>query len=325
MKGTLKSMLELTGDSQAYTGNSGTESNPWAVEDIYDLCNLSAYNGASSTELSYVRLVNNIDFNHHNEFKYGCGFKKLNISGANMVFDGNNKEIRNLYLVDRVFVDVSTSDSTAREYPVFWFYNIHDTNFVNVVMERCKNYSDSYSCGWVYATINEHNSYNIFSINMGSFRSHIPDNMNECTFNIRAYQNNPAKWGKLIKNSLINIDFKTGSDYIFNGIGFDHCVIQGKVVSTSTSSKFYIFGSSNVGNTFSCNFLNIETNKPMQVIENTSLFPSFTGISIINKSAFPSISSSSFPSSTPKVYALSEADCKNTEILSSKGFPVVEG
>ena len=303
----------------------GTETEPYLVEDVHDLCNLSEYNGASSEELSYVRLVNNIDFNNHSEFKYGCGFRKLNITGTNMVFDGNNKEIRNLYLVDRIFVDISTSDSTAREHPVFWFYNIHNTNFVNVVMERCKNFSDSYSHGWVYATINEHNSYNIFAVNLGTLRSHIPDNMNECVFNIRAYQGSPSSWKKLIKNSLVNIDFKTGSGHIFNGIAFDHCVIQGKVEFTSTASEFYLFSDSNSGNTFSCNFLNIKTNKDMKIIKNTSYYPNFTGISIINKSAFPSISTASFPVGNVRVYALSEADCKNTEILANKGFPVIEG
>lgn len=300
----------------------GTIDEPYLVEDVYDLCNLSEYNGTSDSELSYVKLVANIDFNNHSEFKYGCGYKKLNINGRYMIFDGNNKEIRNLYLVNRNFRNVNSSVSIAAELPVFWFYDIHNTNFVNIVMEGCGNYSTDHGNGWLYATINEHNSYNIYAITLSTFRSCIPDNMNECVFNFRAYQNNPALWKKLIKNSLVNIDIKSGSEYIFNGASFDHCVIQGKFEFTSEHNYYWLFGSGNSGYSFVSDFINIKTNKAIHIYNKSTDLPTLSGVTILNKSAMPLTSNASIPS---KIIPLLEADCKNTETLASKGFPVVEG
>lgn len=88
-------------NNEKYTGNSGSETNMWIVQDVYDLCALGDSDSYPSLDgYIYAKLVNNIDFNNHPTYKKGVGETIIdrNTDGNYLILDGNGKEIRNLYV-----------------------------------------------------------------------------------------------------------------------------------------------------------------------------------------------------------------------------------
>lgn len=88
-------------NSEKYIGNSGSATNMWIVQDVYDLCVLGDSNSYPSLDgYVYAKLVNNIDFNNHPTYKKGIGETIIdrNTDGNYLILDGNGKEIRNLYV-----------------------------------------------------------------------------------------------------------------------------------------------------------------------------------------------------------------------------------
>ena len=147
---------------------TGTEQDPYLVKTPYDFMELKEKQG-------YARLENNIDFNDHEELKYGWG-GSVSTGHYNLTFDGNKKEIRNIVFNDKHAQAIG-------------FKKIYDTYFVNMV---CMNSGrNDYVASLINAEENIHNSYNMMIIAPVGFSSHIPYNMNECTWNftLQGYNN----------------------------------------------------------------------------------------------------------------------------------------
>lgn len=93
--GVLKSQAEYYQDSTTYTGDPGTSTNKYVIEDVYDLC--SSELGASV----HAELVADIDFNSHDTYKLGVSSTVIGKSGQNTSMaslDGRGHKIRNLVL-----------------------------------------------------------------------------------------------------------------------------------------------------------------------------------------------------------------------------------
>lgn len=117
--GTIVGMLEYIEregitTSESFSGSAGTTTNPYAVEDVYDLITIT------SRQNLYFRLVNDIDFNDHPTYKFGCSTnigtntnylsgKKLDSSDRyrirNVIFNSSGR-FRSLAVSDVIFSNI---------------------------------------------------------------------------------------------------------------------------------------------------------------------------------------------------------------------------
>lgn len=119
MNGNIKSANIYYSDDVTYTGVAGTETNPFCVEDFWDMTNLNEY---ATVNRTYFRLVNSIDFDDYPEFFEGFinrNLPKKNSAGVisyvgsvsdaiykttqSVVFDGYNNTFRNIVLYGTYF------------------------------------------------------------------------------------------------------------------------------------------------------------------------------------------------------------------------------
>lgn len=136
MNGVLKSQAEYYNDSVTYTGNAGSTTNMYVIEDVYDLC-------AAKIQSSYYELVNDIDFNDHDTYKYGVDSLIFGNTKSSYVcyLYGNNHKIRNLIIKnssalaifggiisDIIFENLIVIDSTGGHL----FYNYYSNTIKNV-------------------------------------------------------------------------------------------------------------------------------------------------------------------------------------------------
>jgi hypothetical protein len=136
MNGNIKSANIYYSDDVTYTGVAGTETNPFCVEDFWDMTNLNEYATFTNT---HFRLVNTIDFDDYPEFFEGFinrNLPKKNSAGVisyvgsvsgdiykttkSVVFDGYNNTFRNIVLYGIYY-------SSAGEYgPAIFGFGIND-------------------------------------------------------------------------------------------------------------------------------------------------------------------------------------------------------
>lgn len=139
---------------------SGTQIDPYLVEDVYDFLAIdSAYHNP------YYKLVNDIDFNDHETYKYGISTTLF--SGETYV-DGDGHEVRNMIL------NGTSSKITANEFKNISFANIILNTIQKGAVGQIKA-STFNNCRFGYYSSNS-NLACIFSIGFGTF--------NDCTFNI---------------------------------------------------------------------------------------------------------------------------------------------
>lgn len=105
--GVLRSQAEYYGDDIKYTGNVGSETNMYVIEDVYDLC-------AAVGQTYYYVLVDDIDFNDHDVYRYGVDGLIFGGGGNICYLRGNNHKIRNLIIkhstTEGIFNAASVSD-----------------------------------------------------------------------------------------------------------------------------------------------------------------------------------------------------------------------
>ena len=272
---------------------TGTEQDPYLVKTPYDFMELHGKSG-------YARLENNIDFNDHEELKYGWSSGNT-VNATELIFNGNKKEIRNL-----VFKDV---ELTRIE-----FKKIYDTYFVNMVCINCGYWS--YVSALISAEENIHNSFNMMIMSPTRFASHIPGNMNECTWNftLQGYDNSIDYEYVQMQRSHIIINCSTmKTDYaLFRQMNADTCVFDGSF-AIEPESRPYLFDRCQVSNSV-FNFDLINDNN----IAFSNWNESFSGISIFNNTKIKF----SNPSSDSTKKFLTDEQMRDNVYLQSIGFPV---
>ena len=139
---------------------SGTQIDPYLVEDVYDFLAID-----STYHNPYYKLVNDIDFNDHETYKYGISTTLFN--GTTYV-DGDGHEVRNMILSG------ASSKITANEFRNISFSNIILNTIQSGAAGQIKA-STFNNCRFGYYSSNS-NLACIFSIGFGTF--------NDCTFNI---------------------------------------------------------------------------------------------------------------------------------------------
>ena len=282
---------------------SGTQIDPYLVEDVYDFLAIdSAYHNP------YYKLVNDIDFNDHETYKYGISTTLF--SGETYV-DGDGHEVRNMILSG------ASSKITANEFRNISFSNI----ILNTIQKGAAGQikaSTFNNCQFGYYSSNS-NLACIFSIGFGTF--------NDCTFNIA---------GSTYMHTMMNCTFNrchihfnnfihtSNASYIF---GCDENVSSSKVVFNNT----YITGEIDIKNgPYTTNIFYGATDK---VTLNNSYFAckittNYDHIYIMSNTA--SMTSTCFADKTliSKVKTdytygwrlLTTEQCKNNAYLQSIGF-----
>lgn len=137
--GTMVSCADYYQDTTTYTGDAGSATNPYAVEDCYDFCAIRY----DSIEQHY-NFVKDIDFNQHDTYKYGINNvtiirQRPNVSGVGKLYiHGKGFELRNLICMNyttATFCYGSTADQS-----LIYFDNI---DFVNFTFINCRDINTS--------------------------------------------------------------------------------------------------------------------------------------------------------------------------------------
>lgn len=282
---------------------SGTQIDPYLVEDVYDFLAID-----SQYHNPYYKLVNDIDFNDHETYKYGISTTLF--SGETYV-DGDGHEIRNMILTG------TDSKIIAKE--------IRNVSFSNIILNTIQKgavgqikASTFNNCQFGYYSSNS-NLACIFSIGFGTF--------NDCTFNIG---------GSTYIHTMMNCTFNRCHIHFNN---FIHTSNASSIIScdeNSSSSKVvfnntYITGEIDVKNgRYTTYIFYGDTSK---VTLNNSYFAckittNYDYISIMSNTA--KMSSTCFADKTliSKVktdytygwYLLTTEQCKNNAYLQSIGF-----
>lgn len=219
-KGVITDALTLF-PNETYSGDSGTETNPYCIEDLEDFL---AINNLTD-ETCYLLLVNNIDFNDHPEYCYGINVTEL-IKKTTYYLLGNNKEIRNVIVKYK---------QTVSNFALFWFAEIRDLKFVNFV-----NLGSSVSP--FYAKLVNCSISAYFSKPMAAGCRLNYEDFWRCSLNLKGIVNTSLTLGNL-HYSHVNLDidfiYSSSSTGQFTCINctLDNSYITGKCLDNSESSS----------------------------------------------------------------------------------------
>jgi len=229
--GVLKDEATYYENNEKYTGRSGSSTNMYIIEDVYDFVGVLKQ-PATIGDSYYIRLINDIDFNDHSTYKRGIS--SAIYDNNNYYLYGDNHKIKNIVVIN------ATSN-------ILKFQHIEKVDFVNLVAVNCSVFP--------VAMVNAENcDFGIFVSN--SFLSFTVYNTDikiiDCTFNIKG----KTKTSGLICayrstfqachfNVDVNVPFSNGT-YIFT-IGMNdtrqstyvNCYFTGKINNSGSSSIYF--------------------------------------------------------------------------------------
>lgn len=172
-----------TAVASRYSGTAGTTTNPYAVEDVFDLQNVNNTVGGGNNE-AFV-LVNDVDYNDHPTRKYGMSSGYLwgnesasygySFSGKDPI-TGKNHEIRNIVVLSSSVKDNASSNSY-----------ISNINFVNMILKDV-----NYSYDWFWRAAILDCNFSLMFINSSPGRFFRSDKYTDCSFNIYGSNNSSS-------------------------------------------------------------------------------------------------------------------------------------
>lgn len=299
---------------------TGKKDDPWLVEDAYDFYKLKGINRGGQSNLSYAKLVKNIDFNSHDELKYGW-LKSVHYMDSNMlVLDGNGKEVRNIVFKDRLFTTY-TAMGSIEKIPGIEFSSVSNVKWVNIIL--LNSYGE---LSWLKSNNTSNCSFSITVFSPIDFAHAIPRNMDGCTVsvsgNIGALSFNTG--GTPIKRTHFILDLiKTSGTVFIEGCNFDMCYFTGKLDYTDDGIAYYrhIFGgSTTLSNCYFAVDSKVKIGKhKWEALTGTVVNAS----SFIDKSLITFVDSeSTMPTTNGKMYVLTTEQAKDKTELLKIGFPV---
>lgn len=225
MNGVLKDEATYYEDSEKYSGNSGSNTNKYVIEDSYDFISVMS-SGNSET---HARLVNDIDMNEHSTYKRGFIDKSL-FNNRSVRLYGDGHKIKNIVVI---------SCSTV----VFLFYYIENCNFINLV-----SVSSTFPIEVSWSSNSSTYSKTVRGCNFGIYLNNSEFNprgwFQDCTFNIKGQLRDGCSVVDLsnlgyFQQSHINVDvqintvtlFKHTSDNSGYSDRFVNSYITGKIIN----------------------------------------------------------------------------------------------
>ena len=315
-----------------YSGEGGTETNPYAVEDIFDL---DRVDGITTTAFVYYQLVNDIDYNNHPTKKYGIsrGYiwgqtgtrgKKYNFYGDDPI-TGKNHEIRNIIILSS---SVTCNNSYVEEYGT-----IKNINFVNMIFKDV-----GFSTNLFWSSIMIGCNFSLMFINSSPGKFFRGDKYTDCSFNIYGSNNSSSSipdytfnLGTGKSNAKIRCHFNF-NDFIYN------CV-------ESPVYLFYAQGNGYNATVHDCYFTGSiklkghSSDANVRMITNIELYNSYFAISLSSISGtlgyclFESPVSTSFidkdvlgltiSDSSSTLAKLTTTQAQSYDYLNGIGFPVI--
>lgn len=189
----MKSASEYYNDTQTYTGNAGSSTNPYCIETIDDFCSISTGSTISSQYYSSdnFMLVNDINFND-SEYRRGITAVVADCSGGTLY--GNGHSIYNM---------IFTVESPQR---CIRFDTIKDVNFVNLIYKSAVISSSSHPLQ-VKNTISCNFGIFVSSSEMSTIVGYSSARYTDCTFNFFGSFDNNVKFTD--GNSGNNVTFNS--------------------------------------------------------------------------------------------------------------------
>lgn len=318
-----------TAVASRYSGTAGTTTNPYAVEDVFDLQNVNNRTGGGNNE-AFV-LVNDVDYNDHPTRKYGISSGYLwGNNGASYPYSfsgkdpitGKNHEIRNIVVLSRSV----SANADSGSY-------ISNINFVNMILKDV-----SYNSGqfW-HAAISDCN-FSMMFINSSPGRFFRDDKYTDCSFNIYGSNNSSSSTeGYTFNLGTGESNAKTRCHFNFNGF-----------IYTCVGSPVYLFWAQGNGYnaavhdcyfTGSIKLKGHSSGATVRITTNISLYNSYFAISLSSISdslgycLFTSPVSTSFidkdvlgltiNDSSSTLAKLTTIQAQSYDYLNGIGFPVI--
>lgn len=325
-------------DTTTYTGAGGSKTNPYCIEDLYDLINNPHINTKpTSVDLYYYYIVvNDIDMNDYDDYKYS---PPLGISLYFTKIDFKNHELRNITIYNsssptkNIFNVMGHSTSTS-------IYNLKLTNYISFnscvtlfaidnKVTNCKFYF--YNCDFSIYTDTTLTGINPIESILGS-----NDNYTEyvycynCIFNIKANLSFDINHGIIINNGNLYMYYCHIHLYIIkklysliSKIGtFTSSYITGDIYGSTCNNNsliYYLTANKLINSYVNVNFHNTNPKNPTPIYGCNASGTACGSAFFINKSKLEGFTAS--PGIT-NYYELTDEECKDVNKLQEIGFLV---
>lgn len=322
-------------DTTTYTGNAGSKTNPYCIEDLYDLIKNPTINTKPTSEnlYYYYIVVNDIDMNDYDDYKYS---PPLNISLYIKKIDFKNHELRNITIYNNsrsnIFNVMTYSSATSSS-----IYNLKLTNFIsyNSTVSIFSNGTESskfyfYNCDFsIYADTTLAGT-NIIGLILGAdYVNSLPIYCYNCIFNIKGNfpSNNP---GHILDENSLYIYYSHIHLYVIRNLysliqnigAFNSSYITGDIYGSTCNNNsliYYLVAPKLFNSYINVNFHNTNPKNPTPIYgfygDGTSCGSAF----FINKSKLEGFTAS--PGIT-NYYELTDEECKDVNKLQKIGFLV---
>ena len=227
--------------AQGVMTGTGTETDPYLIEDCYDFLTMNdttTYGGGN-----YFKLVENIDFNEHETYRFG--FDDVTVVNRAVNLDGNNKTIYNIIL----------KNYTTKSWAIFGGTNLlKDCNIANLIMINCE-VTGTY--GWMLVSMQNCN-IGVSLHNSTTTQLFGGISMTDCTVNIKGFVPNYITLHNtgIYERCHINVDILAtiGSNkYVIYMMGkqFNNSRITGRVKNVGNSGLGgFIYTGGNIDNSY---------------------------------------------------------------------------
>lgn len=318
--GTLVDQATYYGDTTKYTGDSGSETNKYVIEDIYDFCAIDDL-GAQ-----YYEMVKDIDFNDHPTYKNGIdGSSGHLFQNAGIYIEGNNHKIYNMIC-----------KNTTAAYTAIRMGKMSNVFFINLVCIGTAS-----TAGVIYGIL-EHCSLGVYLCGSSFIDSMFNSNVTyiDCTLNITGTAKSYYSGSSTITNTCIQNAKLTRTHVNLHNLnmvfGFSSSETNINIFSKLTLENSYITGTLNCIDTK-------EISKVYMLHSITSMNSSFIALklsnfnvsddakNIINGGSINSVSfidnelyGSTITTSTNNLHLLTTEQAMSPTYLESIGFPVLQ-
>ena len=331
-------------DTTTYTGAGGSKTNPYCIEDLYDLIKNPYINTKPKSEglYYYYIVVNDIDMNDYVDYKYS---PPLNISLYFTKMDFKNHELRNITIFNNnTSIDINIFSVMGHSTPTS-IYNLKLTNFIsynsnvsiftisnNGNTSNCKLYF--YNCDFsIYADTTLAGIPIITSIFTSEYSNNQPYiYCYNCVFNIKANLSFNVDTGSIIDDANLYMNYCHIHLYIIKNLyslicqigTFTSSYITGEIYgSTCYENALITFWSdtlSKLSNSYvNVNFHNTNPQNPTPIYGYSETGTQSCGSAcFINKSKLEGFTAC--PANIANYYELTDEECKDASKLQEIGF-----
>lgn len=290
---------------------NGTETDPYIIEDIFDLC---AVEDDADKEVTYYKIKDNVnlDFNNHPNYKNGVKTHRL-INAPKSVIDGNGREIRNL-------VVYNLSDDPGKN--IIVLKQISNCKFPNLISYLTNN--TLFVCKFIQCSffIMISNSNAQFIYGSCTFDKCTITFTGKTTISFNFRDNVFVNCHIIFKDLNVPMD-RSGAGFSYVSVNgkFDHTYFTGELSLSNDSYNYstrYIFTSAELINVYYA----VKCDTSGGHDWTATFYLSNTGASA---SCFydKSLITYSICQNSTNIYALETDECKTTSVLTNKGFPVI--